>query len=121
MSKDLNRWVGIGRLGKDPEIKQLGSDKKVLNVNIAVNGFKDGDVAWVPVIFWDKLAEIVSKYCEKGSKIAVEGHLLSSSWEKEGEKRFSLSVVADSVQFLSKNNKIQTEDEPMPESVEESQ
>lgn len=104
----LNTITLIGRLTKTPEnkvIKRKGKDPlSVCNVRIAVNATED--VAYfIPITFFGKTAELICKYCEKGAKIAVNGYLKSENWEDdEGKSRESISVVANSVEFMSAGN-----------------
>jgi len=99
--KDMNVWMGTGRLGKDPEVNQVGSDKKVANLSLAVNGFKEGDVSWVTVVCWEKLADIVATHCKKGSKIIVQGRLQTKSWETNEGKRYSFDIQAEEILIVS--------------------
>jgi len=103
MSNDLNRVTIIGRLTRDPELKQIASGTAVCNFSIA-NGrkFKDKeDTSFFDCIAWGKLGELVAQYMKKGSKIGVDGRLQQRNWEdKDGKKRSTVEIVADNVQFL---------------------
>ena len=98
MARDLNIWIGTGRLGKQPEIKTTPNGKNVCTISMAC-AFDD-KVEWVNIVFWDKLADIIGKYCNKGSFIRVTGRLQSRSWEKEGVTKYITEIVASDVQFL---------------------
>ena len=101
----MNSVSLIGRLGKDPEVRNTTSGKTVANFTIAVD-FGYGDrktTSWIPVQAWEKTAEIVQKYTAKGSQVAVTGRLQQRSWEdRDGNTRSVLEVVADKVDLLSK-------------------
>ena len=103
MSNDLNRVTIIGRLTRDPELKQIASGTAVCNFSIA-NGrkFKDKeDTSFFDCIAWGKLGELVAQYMTKGSKIGIDGRLQQRNWEdKDGNKRSTVEIVADNVQFL---------------------
>ncbi len=106
----INRVVLVGNLTRDPELRYLPSGTSVCNVGIAVNSRrKNQEGEWVEeasffdVAVFGKQAENCSQYLEKGSQVAIDGRLRSSSWEtSEGQKRSKVEVVADSVQFLGK-------------------
>lgn len=103
----LNRVVLIGRLTKDPELRYTpAGGVAVTTFTLAVNRrFRGKDAQqeadFIPVVVWNKLAEICAKYLVKGSQAAVEGRLQLRSYEdREGVRRNVAEVVADNVQFL---------------------
>lgn len=101
----LNKWIGMGRLARDPDLRHTQSGTPVVSFTIAVDrDFKaqDGDreTDWIDIVAWRSTAEFVSKYFTKGSSIVVEGRLQIRSYtDKEGNKRKAAEVVADSVYF----------------------
>jgi single-strand DNA-binding protein len=105
----LNKVMLAGRLTRDPEMRYAG-DAPVANLGLAVNRrYKDktgewkDDTCFVNVVFWRKQAELVNQYLKKGSAVLVEGRLQSRSWDtKEGEKRNTLEVLGDRVEFLDR-------------------
>ena len=108
MSTLRNKVQLIGNLGKAPEIITLDSGKKLAKFSIATNetyknaqGEKVQDTQWHNVIAWNKTAEIVEKYLDKGKEIAIEGKLTSRSYDdKEGNKRYITEVVCDELVML---------------------
>jgi len=98
----LNKLFLLGRLGKDVELKDLESDKKVAKFSLATDhGFGDKKVTdWHNVVVWDKLAENCQKFLKKGSKVLIEGRVTNRSWEADGVKKYITEVVAHNVQFL---------------------
>ena len=104
----VNKVILIGRLGQDPEVKYTASGTAVVNVSIATNtSYKgqDGNTVenteWNRVVAWRRLAEVIGQYAKKGSRIYVEGRLVTRSWEDQnGNKRYTTEVIADSMQFL---------------------
>lgn len=99
----------IGRLGKDPEIRNFDSGKKMATFTIATNeiyynnkGEKVEDVQWHNVVVWGKKADVVENYLKKGSEIAMEGKLINRSYEKDGEKRYITEVNLNELQMLGK-------------------
>lgn len=105
---NLNRVIMVGRLTRDPEIRNTPSGTPVAKFGIAVNRRpnKQGEnvADFFNVTAWSKLAELCQQYISKGSLVAIEGRLQSSSWETaEGQKRSAVEIVADNVQFLSRS------------------
>ncbi|NQW36487.1 MAG: single-stranded DNA-binding protein [Flavobacteriales bacterium] len=108
MSTLRNKVQLIGNLGKAPEIITLDSGKKLAKFSIATNetyknaqGEKVTDTQWHNVIAWNKTAEIVEKYLDKGKEIAIEGKLTSRSYDdKDGNKRYITEVVCDELVML---------------------
>lgn len=109
--QDINKVVLVGRLTRD-----LGSDERSFTyvgngtpkavVSIASNrARKQGDqwvdeVSYFDITIWGKTAENLKPYLTKGTQIAVEGYLKQDRWEKDGQKRSAISIVADSVQLF---------------------
>jgi single-strand DNA-binding protein len=108
MAGDLNRVTIIGRLTRDPELKYIQSGSAVANFSIANNrnyttnsGEKKEEVSYFDCIAWGKMGEILTEYCHKGSRIAVEGRLQQRRWDdKEGNKKSKIEIVSDNIQFL---------------------
>ncbi len=105
----INRVVLIGRLTRDPELRELPSGQHVCNLRIACNGLKrdEGEYRERPHYFdvgaFAGLAENVARYMRKGSLVAIDGRLEWREWETaELQKRQSVSVVAENVQFLDR-------------------
>jgi len=107
---NLNKVFLIGNLTRDPELRYTPAGVAVANMGLAVNRrFRDKngevkeDVCFLTVTVWDKQAEACCQYLQKGSPVFVEGVLQSRSWEtQEGQKRSTIDVRAERVQFLGK-------------------
>jgi len=105
---DLNKVFLAGRLTRDPELRYTSDGIAVAKLGLAVSrqyktrtGEKREETLFVNVDTWDKQAEFVSKYFEKGRPIFVEGRLRSRTWESEGGQRRSVvEVRADRIQFM---------------------
>ena len=104
----INRVNISGNLTRDPELRQTTSGTAILRFGMAVNDRRrnqSGEWEDVPnfvdcVVFGNR-AEPLSRFLSKGSKVAVEGKLRYSSWERDGQRRSKLEVVVDEVEFLS--------------------
>ena len=101
----LNKIFLLGRLTRDPELRRTGSGLAVASFSLAVDrdfksqsGEKETD--FIDIVAWRNTAEFVSKYFTKGRMAVVEGRLQIRDWtDKEGNKRRSSEVVADSIYF----------------------
>jgi single-strand DNA-binding protein len=110
MSNLKNKVQLIGRLGQSPEVKHLESGKTVANFSLATNEkYKNAkgelieNTEWHNLVAWGKTAEIIEKYVQKGSEIAIEGKLTSRSWEdKDGNKRYTTEVVVNELLLMGK-------------------
>jgi single-strand DNA-binding protein len=98
--KSLRNSVNlIGRLGKDPEVKNFGSSQKA-SFSIATTdsyknqkGEKVEDTQWHNIVIWGKLADVAGKYLKKGAEVAVEGKLIHRAYETDkGEKKFVTEI-----------------------------
>ncbi len=112
----LNKFLGIGNLTRDPEIKTLDSGKKVGALSVAINLNKnDKKPLYIDVQVWDAIAENCHKFLKKGRKVFVEGKLNLNSWtSKDGTKKSKIFCKADIVTFLSgeaSNNEAQGKEE----------
>ncbi len=107
----LNKVFLIGNLTKDPELRYTPNGTAVTNLRIAVNRkFKDRsgelkeDTCFITITAWDKQAEICNQYLQKGRAVFVEGILQSRSWDTpDGQKRSTIDVRAERIQFLGPN------------------
>ena len=105
----VNKWIGIGNLGKDPEIKYTTSGTAVCNFSIACTekwknkaGQWQEKTEWVKIVAWNKLGEICGEYLAKGKMVYIEGKLSTREWEgKDGGKRYTTEIVAREMKMLS--------------------
>jgi len=106
---NINRVVITGNLTRDPELRATsgGNGISVCKLGIAVNTRRKGsDGNWEEkpnyfrVTVFGKQAENCAAYLKKGRPVAIDGRLEWSSWENEGQKRESIDIIADTVQFL---------------------
>ena len=110
----MNRVMLIGRLTAKPELRYTGSNIPYARFSVAINrtfsnsqGQRETD--FINVIIWRKQAENVCNFLDKGSLVSIEGRLQSNSYDdKDGNKRYSLDVVADNVQFLESKSQAQS-------------
>lgn len=117
----LNQVVLVGRLVKDPEVKELEDGKKVSNITLAVprsyknvEGIYETD--FINCNLWNGIASNTAEFCKKGDVVGVKGRIEVDSYEKDdGSKAYKSSVIAERVTFLSSNkekiNETENEDE----------
>ena len=116
----MNRVMLIGRLTAKPELRYTGSNIPYARFSVAINrtfsnsqGQRETD--FINVVIWRKQAENVCNFLDKGSLVSVEGRLQSNSYDdKDGNKRYSLDVVADNVQFLESKSQSQNRQNSNP-------
>ena len=108
MANDINRVVLVGRLTRDPELRSTNSGSYLCRFTLASNRTifqKDGEnkeeVGFFDCVAWGKLAEVISKYTQKGRRVAVDGALRFSTWENtEGKRQSKVEVFVENFQFL---------------------
>jgi single-strand DNA-binding protein len=116
---NLNKAMLIGRLGSDPEMRNTGS-ASVVNISLATTetykdaqGNKQEKTEWHNLVFWERNAEIVEKYCKKGSQLFVEGSLQTREWnDKDGNKRYTTEIRVRNFQMLDSKNSEQSTSSP---------
>ena len=101
---DLNKWIGMGRLTADPELKATPSGVNVTSFTVACNRIPDkngGTTAdFISVVAWRKTAEFIARYFRKGQQICIEGKIQTRSYtDQRGDKRYVTEVVADTAYF----------------------
>ena len=104
----VNKVILIGNLGRDPEIRYTQGGSAVCNLSLATtrsynnrNNERVEETEWHRVVVWGKQAEFCNQYLSKGRQVYIEGRLQTRNYEdKDGIKRYSTEVVADTVQFL---------------------
>jgi single-strand DNA-binding protein len=105
----VNKVILVGRLGKDPEVRNLENGTSVANFTMAtsesykdkVTGEKKEITDWHNVVLWRGLAEIAGKYLHKGDMVYIEGKLRTRSWEKDGVTRYTTEIIGDNMTMLS--------------------
>ena len=110
----LNQTVIVGRIVKDPELKETDSGKKVTNITLAVpRSFKnmngEYETDYIPCVLWKGVAESTTQYCKKGDLVGIKGRIQSRSYETEEEKRYVVDLIAEKVTFLTSKNKEETD------------
>lgn len=113
----INKVILIGRVGRDPEIRQMQSGKSVVNLSLATTSKRkdrDGefveDTQWHRLTAYDKLAEIIGQYVHKGSLIYIEGTLKYGKFtDKDGNEKNTTDIVIGQMQMLGGKGESQGE------------
>ena len=103
----VNKFIGIGNLGKDPEMRFMPDGKAVTNFSIAISEkYKDKSgeqkevTEWVNVVFFGKLAEVCGEWLKKGQSIYIEGKLKTEKYQKDGIDRYVTKVIGEKMQMI---------------------
>lgn len=109
----LNRVCLVGRLTRDVDLNSTTTGKAVGRFKLAVNrNFKTNDrqeADFIDIVCFGKVAENTAQYCCKGSLVSIDGRIQTGSYDKDGQKVYFTSVIADNVTFLdTKRNNGQT-------------
>jgi single-strand DNA-binding protein len=107
----VNKVILVGNVGKDPEIRYFEKNVGVANFPLATtergytmaNGNQVPErTEWHNIVAWRSLAELSEKYIRKGTQLYIEGKIQTRSWEKDGVKRYSTEIYAETIQLLGK-------------------
>lgn len=107
MANDINRVLLVGRLTRDPELRQTGSGTSYCRISIAnnrnytMNGERKEETSFFNCTAWGRQAEIINQYCRKGKQVAIDGRLQQRSWQDQGgQNRSTVDVVIERLQLL---------------------
>lgn len=109
----MNLVILVGRITADVDIKMTNSGKKVCSFTLAVDDGKNADgnrkAQFLDCVAWEKAAEFLERYVQKGNRIAVVGKLTKRAYESNGQKRYVSEVVVDRVEFADGANQPKNE------------
>ena len=119
----VNKVILIGNLGRDPELRYTQGGQAVANFTLATNerfsnreGEKQERTEWHRIVAWARTAELCAQYLAKGRTVYIEGRLQTREWEdKEGQKRRTTEIVANTVQFLGGRGGAGSDGGPSPQ------
>ncbi|MBM3453591.1 MAG: single-stranded DNA-binding protein [Bacteroidetes bacterium] len=102
----INVVALAGNAVGDPTVRLTNSGKKVATFRLAVNNpLSEKEVLFIDVDTWEKQAEFVEKFVKKGNLLSVVGRLKQDTWEKDGQKRSSISVITERINFVNSGKK----------------
>lgn len=108
----INRVIISGRLTRDPEIRSTAGGMPVLGFGVAINDRRKNQQSgewedypnFIDCTMFGARAERISQYLSKGTKVAIEGKLRWSQWERDGQKRSKIDVIVDEIEFMSNSS-----------------
>lgn len=103
----MNKVILAGRLTKDPEVRYTQTGVAVASFTLAINRrfSKEPAADFLPIITWNKVAEICGNNLVKGSQVLIEGRVQLNVYEKDGKKQYAIEIVGDNVEFLGSKPK----------------
>ena len=117
----INNVCISGNLTHDAKKKETKGGNAVVTFSVAVNERrKNANDEWedyanyIDCALFGKLGEALAQYLTKGTKVAVSGHLRWSQWERDGQKRSKLDVIADEIELIGGKKAASADDEPVP-------
>jgi single-strand DNA-binding protein len=107
----VNKASILGRVGKDPEVRNINGAAKVATFSVATTesykdkstGEKKEETTWHNIVLWRGLAEIAEKYVHKGDQIYIDGKIKTRSWEKDGVTRYTTEILGDNLVLIGGN------------------
>ncbi|MDD4969447.1 MAG: single-stranded DNA-binding protein [Paludibacter sp.] len=128
----VNKVILVGNVGKDPEVRYLEKNVAVANFTLATtdrayttqSGMQVPErTEWHNIVAWRGMAEMAEKYIRKGSQLYIEGKIQTKTWEKDGIKRYTTEILADTIQLLGKKTEttnaiVSTVAEPVAEGIQ---
>lgn len=118
--RDINRAILVGRLTRDPELRHTQSGLAVMGLGVAVNDSRKNAQTgewedypnFIDCAMMGERADKLAPMLKKGMKVAIEGKLRYSSWERDGQKRSKLEVMVEQIEFMSQREKREQPAEP---------
>ncbi|MFA6580444.1 MAG: single-stranded DNA-binding protein [Paludibacter sp.] len=107
----VNKAILVGHVGKDPEVRYLDKEVAVANFTLATteraitlqNGTQVPErTEWHNIVAWRGLAKLAENYIRKGNQLYVEGKIQTRAWEKDGIKRYTTEIYAETINLLGK-------------------
>ncbi len=119
----INRVIITGNMTRDMELRQTASGMAVGQFGVAVNnrrknsrtGEWEDEPCFIDCTMFGQRAQAIAQYLKKGTKVAIEGKLHYSSWERDGQKRSKLEVFVDEIEFMSRGEASSHQPQPQPQ------
>lgn len=101
----MNKWIGVGRLTKDPEVR-VNQDKSIARFSMAINMGRD-QVEYINITAFDKRAELIEKHFRKGDRIGIIGRIHNGSYtNRDGQKVYTSEIYVDEIEFLQDKKEV---------------
>ena len=116
----MNKWIGMGRLTRDPEVRYSQSGSAVANFSVAIDRRykRDGETTadFFNCTAFGKTGEFAEKYLHKGIKVVIEGELQNNNYEdKNGTKHYSVQIIVNQIEFAESKSSQTNNDTAEPE------
>ncbi|MCF9034391.1 single-stranded DNA-binding protein [Acinetobacter nectaris] len=107
--RGVNKFIGVGTLGRDPETKSFPNGGSITQFSIAVSeswvdknsGERKENTEWIRIVLNNRLSEIAQQYLHKGSKVYIEGSLRTRQWtDQNGQTQYTTEIRGDQMQML---------------------
>lgn len=114
----MNQVQLLGRLTRDPEIRNTQQGKSVASFTLAIDRFGGQETDFFDCAAWEKQADLIAKSCKKGNRLLVNGRLQQDKWtDQNGQKRTSIKVIVQTLFFIESaqnTNKTAPKQPPLP-------
>jgi len=111
-----NKWIGIGRLTKDPDVRFTQEGTCVARYTVAIDRYKKDETDFIPCVAFGKQGELAQKYLAKGKKVFVSGRIQTGSYvNKNGTRIYTTEIVVDGQEFVESKGR----QEPQQETPQE--
>lgn len=111
-----NKWIGIGRLTKDPDVRFTQEGTCVARYTVAIDRYKKDETDFIPCVAFGKQGEFAQKYLAKGKKVFVSGRIQTGSYvNKNGTRIYTTEIVVDGQEFVESKGR----QEPQQETPQE--
>ena len=107
----MNKAMLVGRLGKNPETKEV-NDTSVTKFSLATQRGKDNPTQWHNIVAWGKRGQTLQEFVKKGDQLAIEGEIRNGSYEKDGKTIYTSEINLDSFTFIGGKSDNNSEEAP---------
>ena len=107
----MNLTISKGNMTDEPRVTETSTGKKKAEFTLALNRMKDG-ADFPRFIAWEQKAELIEKWCHKGTSLLVEGHIQTGSYEGKSGKVYTTDIICDRIEFCDKKPKDGSEGQP---------
>ena len=114
----MNKTISMGRLTDEPKISSTQSGKTKAEFSMALPRAKEG-ADFPRFVAWEKTAETIEKYCHKGTRLLIEGHIQTGSYEGKNGKVYTTDIIVERIEFCDSKPKDGTEGQPTENPTDE--
>ena len=111
----MNKTILTGRLTREPELREIGSDNAVMRFALAVaDGVYNGEkqTQFITCVAWNRIADTIKQFCKKGDMLSIVGKLQENNYEKDGVKHYQTEVYVTEIELLPQAPREEKEEKP---------